>query len=352
MKAKREALPNHECEPPDNETEPKADTIKSGSVQVKQEQGYGCETDEDEESNQLAAPAKPSPVLSSAAYGQDTDDEESEPLDNETEPKPDTIESVQVKQEQGYECETDEEDSSHKMAVPAKPSPVLLSLATADKAFEQDTDDEGSNGGDMKTPESAGEVNMGGQNGETVNNDNPPPSHLLGVKFDKVEAESLATPIASSESEQNKRAEDENTLENRPRRRSGRLAKSKEQANEKPSFEKLNLYEGEGRDIYPGEGFERYEWNDMKPHRDGDKVLDFVWCRNKTDFWCLPKDTYTFWSTLGECKTWGDIREKYTDGFYQVLKERHEKAHRYRWFDDQNETIEDEEEFWPIPSLH
>ena len=77
-----------------------------------------------------------------------------------------------------------------------------------------------------------------------------------------------------------------------------------------------------------------------------------VWCRNKTDFWCLPKDTYTFWSTLGEYKTWGDIREKYTDGFYQVLKERHEKAHRYRWFDDQNETIEDEEEFWPIPSLH
>lgn len=51
----------------------------------------------------------------------------------------------------------------------------------------------------------------------------------------------------------------------------------------------------------------------------GNKVNEFVWWASPAKFYCLPKKSYTFWSKLSECRTWGDVRASYTKGFYRVL---------------------------------
>lgn len=80
---------------------------------------------------------------------------------------------------------------------------------------------------------------------------------------------------------------------------------------------KLNLWEGELDDIKCGNGDNQLgSWRDM--NKGSDNVKEFVWYSGYK-FLCLPKNTYTFWSTIKECKTWGDIRMRYTRGFYQAL---------------------------------
>ena len=87
----------------------------------------------------------------------------------------------------------------------------------------------------------------------------------------------------------------------------------------KRNADELNLYKEETHWMFSSAtGTEELlSWNDMKKGSFSNTY--YVYYSTKDKFYILPEGVYKFWSTLFECKTWGDIRTKYSRGFYVML---------------------------------
>jgi len=270
----------------DNITSSVSDSIKvkKEDTKVKKEE-YGGETDDEEDDSDRKIAAVPFLVSSSSqlttksVYDEDTDDDAApDPVqstqlkvkeeageDTDDEVAPDTVQSAQVKEEGE---DTDDE-------APAPDQIQSSQLKSEEDLYGQDTDDE---------------------DGKLA----PSPVTSAKVKSEHVNSYNMET-------------DDEDNKLDAP------LPVVLEAVATKRNADQLNLYKEETHWMFSSAiGTEELlSWNDME--KGSFSNASYVYYSTKDKFYILPEGVYMFWSTLFECKTWGDIRTKYSRGFYVML---------------------------------
>jgi len=292
---------------------------------------YDCDTDEDNDNNDLMPNLRPPPVASDSTalvkkeYDYDTEDDATDAGEVKEEDlnQPEAVPSARsssVKKE--YDCDTDEDNDNNDLMPNLRPPPVASdSTALVKKEYDYDTEDDA-------TPDAGADA------------DHP--------KIEVAVDENESAPATGDEN--NEYADEENPRKkqkkSQPRfqRQDGLMVRAR--ASDSPTAESYLAYLDDVDEGASDDGCLWIRWDSniekkvRLPASRIDNLLDaikniYAWCeapsyarfKGSTFLYILPYESFLFWRKFNKCKTWGEIREMADDAFCKMLKHRYEK----RW---------------------